>query len=201
MRIVDHKLVDVDYHESPNTDRRVRSHDYLVMHYTGGGYLDALNWMSASTSGVSAHILIGRDGQLVQLVPFDMRAWHAGDSEYGPRKWLNNYSIGIELEGDGNVLLRDGHWQSQWSSQTYEPGEVIEARHQHWPDSQPAAGWLIYTPEQLAKAAEVGRCVVAEYDIGEVLGHDDISPGRKVDPGPAFPMTQYRGRVFGRKGE
>lgn len=48
---------------------------------------------------VSAHLLIRRDGELVQFVPFDKRAWHAGQSCYGQRVQCNDFSIGIELEG------------------------------------------------------------------------------------------------------
>lgn len=48
---------------------------------------------------VSAHCLIRRDGEIVQYVPFDKRAWHAGVSEYQGRERCNDFSIGIELEG------------------------------------------------------------------------------------------------------
>ena len=48
---------------------------------------------------VSAHLLIRRDGELVQFVNFDQRAWHAGASRFGNRENCNDYSIGIELEG------------------------------------------------------------------------------------------------------
>lgn len=48
---------------------------------------------------VSAHLLIRRDGELVQFVPFGLRAWHAGKSSYGGRENCNDYSVGIELEG------------------------------------------------------------------------------------------------------
>ena len=48
---------------------------------------------------VSAHLLVRRDGSLVQFVPFDLRAWHAGQSAYEGRENCNDFSIGIELEG------------------------------------------------------------------------------------------------------
>lgn len=49
---------------------------------------------------VSAHCLIRRDGEIVQYVPFDKRAWHAGVSNYHGRERCNDFSIGIELEGN-----------------------------------------------------------------------------------------------------
>lgn len=50
---------------------------------------------------VSAHFLIRRDGELLQFVDADRRAWHAGVSQFGGRERCNDFSIGVELEGDG----------------------------------------------------------------------------------------------------
>lgn len=60
---------------------------------------------------VSAHCLIRRDGEIVQYVPFDKRAWHAGVSYYRGREWCNDFSIGIELEGTDIVPYTDKQYQ------------------------------------------------------------------------------------------
>ncbi len=60
---------------------------------------------------VSAHILIRRDGELVQYVPFGQRAWHAGQSAYAGRTRCNDFSIGIELEGTDDVPYADVQYQ------------------------------------------------------------------------------------------
>ncbi len=52
---------------------------------------------------VSAHLLIKRDGECVQYVPFNKRAWHAGKSSYQGRENCNDFSIGIELEGAEDI--------------------------------------------------------------------------------------------------
>lgn len=52
---------------------------------------------------VSAHLLINREGVLTQFVPFDKRAWHAGESVYNKRENCNDFSIGIELEGVDDI--------------------------------------------------------------------------------------------------
>lgn len=49
---------------------------------------------------VSSHLFIRRDGSLLQFVPFSQRAWHAGESRFRDREDCNDYSIGVELEGD-----------------------------------------------------------------------------------------------------
>jgi|SRR5581483_971427 len=61
---------------------------------------------------VSAHVLIRRDGQIIQYVPFSARAWHAGVSEYRGRAACNDYSIGIELEGVDDIPYTDAQYDS-----------------------------------------------------------------------------------------
>ena len=58
----------------------------------------------------SAHALIRRDGQIVQYVPFGARAWHAGKSEYQGRAACNDFSIGVELEGTGDIPYTDAQY-------------------------------------------------------------------------------------------
>ena len=60
---------------------------------------------------VSAHVLIKRDGEVVQFVPFNERAWHAGQSNYCGRERCNDFSIGIELEGTDTDAFEDAQYQ------------------------------------------------------------------------------------------
>jgi AmpD protein len=59
---------------------------------------------------VSSHALIRRDGRITQYVPFHERAWHAGRSAYQGRENCNDFSIGIELEGTGEVPYTDAQY-------------------------------------------------------------------------------------------
>lgn len=61
---------------------------------------------------VSAHVLIGRDGQITQFVSFDERAWHAGKSAFDTRENCNDFSIGIELEGTDTGCYTDAQYAS-----------------------------------------------------------------------------------------
>jgi N-acetyl-anhydromuramoyl-L-alanine amidase len=61
---------------------------------------------------VSAHAVIRRDGAITQYVPFGMRAWHAGQSEYQGRNGCNDFSIGIELEGTDTTPYTDAQYDS-----------------------------------------------------------------------------------------
>lgn len=176
MRIIDGWLLNARRVESPNCDTRPEGTciSLLVVHGIslppgeyGGPWIDALftnvldseahpYFRSVAELRVSAHLLIRRDGELVQYVPFDLRAWHAGISIFEGRPSCNDYSIGIELEGsDGNP----------------------------------------YAAMQYTQLAEVTHTLMRCYPAitpQRIVGHSDIAPGRKTDPGPAFDWTHLR---------
>lgn len=109
-----------------------------------------------STLQVSAHLFIDREGAVTQFVPFDRRAWHAGQSCYEGRTNCNDFSIGIELEGT---------------------------------DETP------YTEAQYEKLAAITRGLLKNYrglSTKAIVGHSDIAPGRKTDPGPFFDWDRFR---------
>ena len=76
-----------------------------------------------------------------------------------------------------------------------ENSRVIEARHKF---GQPDCGWEAFTEAQIESTIDVARAICEKYTISEIVGHDDISPGRKSDPGPAWEMSSFKARVFGR---
>lgn len=77
---------------------------------------------------VSAHVLIRRDGEVVQYVPFDRRAWHAGQSCWQGRENCNDFSIGIELEGTDTIPYTD--------EQYVQLAKVIHWLNQRYPESR-----------------------------------------------------------------
>jgi len=108
---------------------------------------------------VSAHFLIRRDGKLIQYVPIDRRAWHAGDSYHAGRSCCNDFSIGIELEGD--------------DSTPYEKAQY----------------------DCLAELIKSLRSQVDSLAAAEIVGHSDIAPGRKTDPGESFDWPALHERL------
>ena len=108
---------------------------------------------------VSSHLLLRRDGEIVQYVPFHLRAWHAGISSWQGRERCNDYSIGIELEGVDD--------QPYESVQYAMLGRVIASLCRTYASLSPRA----------------------------VVGHSDVAPGRKSDPGPAFDWPRLHALV------
>jgi AmpD protein len=102
---------------------------------------------------VSAHFLVRREGELIQLVPCAKRAWHAGSSSWRGRERCNDFSVGVELEG------ADEH---------------------------------AYSDIQYSRLAELLVVLRRRYPIVDVVGHVEIAPDRKTDPGPAFDWGQFR---------
>ena len=133
---------------------------FLILHYTGESLADSLRILTQQA--VSAHYLVGDQAQPVvyRLVDESRRAWHAGDSAWQGHTMLNASSIGIEIVNPG-------------------------------PRSQPDGSRLAapYPPAQVNTLIGLVRDIQARHGIrpDRILGHSDIAPQRKLDPGPAFP--------------
>jgi AmpD protein len=175
-------LPDALHHPSPNQDKRPAGCiiDLLVIHNISlppgeyaGPWIDRLflNQLDPTHHPffqeiyqlkVSSHLLIRRSGELIQYVPFDQRAWHAGASSFCGRESCNDYSIGIELEGTD---------------------------HQPYSDPQYAT---------LVKATADIMLRFPAITLERIVGHADIAPGRKTDPGPSFDWKRYRQLLLSR---
>jgi N-acetylmuramoyl-L-alanine amidase len=193
MKIINHRLHHDDdtpyaFRTVPGTGPVIKPR-WLVMHYTADGGSSALNWFASSsnTQKVSAHVVIARDGNITQCVPFNRKANHAGPSEWKGVKGLNSHSIGIEMVGYGIVEGGPGSWRA--GGKTIPDSEVLVATHKF---GKPKGGWTRYPQAQLDAAQELAKLLVKEYGLEDVIGHDDIAPDRKTDPGPAFPMETFR---------
>ena len=204
MKIVKHRLVKDNgtpypFVSTPNVGGKVEPR-YLVMHYTAGrNAKESIDFLATRAAKASAHVVIARDGAITQMVPFDRVAWHAGTSKWEGITGLNSHSLGIELDNAGMMKRGpNGKWLA-WIGATYPESEVAEAIHKNEKAEGIVRGWHEYTPKQLEAALELAALLVSTYGIRGVVGHDDIAPGRKQDPGPAFPMESFRAKVMGRK--
>lgn len=163
---------------SPNfNDRRApfdaRGPRMIVIHYTDMASVEsALDRMCDSQAEVSAHYLVTSDGAIYRLVEEVNRAWHAGQGSWHVdgvlEHDLNSASIGIELD---------------------------------YPGHSNAIGGVLspFPPEQIEALVELCRAIMQQWNIParNVIGHSDLAPGRKIDPGPMFPWKQLAAKGIG----
>jgi N-acetylmuramoyl-L-alanine amidase len=184
----------VSFQASPNHGDVVRQL-LLIIHYSASLALeDTVSWFMNRSANASAHLLIGRDGSIVQMVPFNRVAWHAGISRWCSLESLNHYSIGIEMVNAGKLLRSAGNWVD-WRGRIVPDDEVVELTHKH--ETTPA-GWHVFTEVQMNSLVEAAAALHGRYSFIDILGHDDVAPTRKLDPGPAFAFLSFRSRIMGR---
>jgi len=185
-----------DYH--PN--HFISDHKYIIIHFTTGTRIEStIAYFRTESAGVSAHLLIARDGRVVQFLPFGKISYHAGYSWWEGDKNLNQYSIGIELDNAGILTGSPGNWMRK---DRRIPDEDVELKH-YWRDMSPQPkAWQKFTQIQLDMLEKILKALVAHYgrpDHIEILGHDEVNLANRVDPGPVFPMEDMREKVLGRR--
>lgn len=172
---------------------------YLVMHYTAATTAaSAISWFLTPIAQASAHLVIAQDGAITQFAPFNVVTWHAGKSQWKGLIGLNQFAVGIELVNGGRLMHTGEKYICPVDHTTVPKDEVVIATHKN--ESAPAA-WQTYTTKQLDVAIEIAALLVKAYNLKDVVGHEDIAPLRKSDPGPAFPMGSFRSRAMGRKND
>ena len=153
---------------SPNFDTKKRKNtniDFLIFHYTGMKHeRDAINKLTNSKTKVSCHYFIKKNGEILNLVPDLYIAWHAGISSWKKTKFLNKYSIGIEISNSGHNFKKEK-----------------------------------YNRKQISSLLKLSRHLIKKYKIKSkfILGHSDISPDRKKDPGEKFPWKYLYKKKIG----
>lgn len=153
---------------SPNHSERTRPVSLVILHYTETPTLERAVRILTDPDlphPVSSHYVVGLDGEIVQLVPEDRRARHAGVSFWRGETDVNSASVGIEIVNAG--LGTD-------------------------------AGQPAYPDAQIAAVIGLCRYVMARHAITDVVGHSDVAPTRKVDPGAAFPWRRLAAEGIGR---
>jgi N-acetylmuramoyl-L-alanine amidase len=148
-----------------DTSYQAKSQDsraqFLVLHYTAQDFPTALKTLTEGP--VSAHYLVQDDPPTIyRLVDETRRAWHAGVSSWQGTTQLNAASIGIEIVNPG------------------------------FRDSPQGRVWFDYPQPQIDAVIALVKKIVAEHHIrpDHIVGHSDIAPQRKTDPGPRFPWKQ-----------
>ncbi|MEM1363249.1 MAG: N-acetylmuramoyl-L-alanine amidase [Pseudomonadota bacterium] len=181
--------VEVSYQETSAHGAEIDP-SYVILHFTTAVGPGITAWLTSNQARASAHVLVQRDGSVIQLLPFDHQAWHAGRSSWGSLQSLNRHSVGIVLENWGKLTPSQEGWTS-YSGHEIAPDEIFLDENDE--------GWHSFTEAQIKTVTEIIESLIASTpQIVDILGHSDVSPLRKIDPGPAFPMRDLREAIFGR---
>lgn len=201
-RIKNHRLVNEDgspvaFRQTPNKSSGVIAPTVIVLHDTAGGLDDqgSVDWLCNPQARASAHFVVGREGEITQLCATNAAAWHAGQSSYRGRSNVNGFSVGIEIVNPGK-MSDAGSSARAWFGATFDKAKfqiVPKTTREHG-----AGLWMPYTDRQLEAVVAIGGALGDAYAIADVTTHWAISPGRKVDTNPLFPLENVRGRILGR---
>ena len=170
MKIKNHKLVGtgITFDATPKTSGEYKkgSPDTIIIHYTAGNSTKtAVNVLKNPRIRASAHMVIGRDGKIVQLADLNVITWHAGNSSYTfpdkKRTTFNKYSIGIEIANDGFLIKKNGKFYNWYKKEVAEEF-VYEGKHRNYPQTR-SKYWHTFTNVQVKKVYDICKEIIKEY--------------------------------------
>lgn len=203
MRIKAHKVEGLTFQGAHYIGAEITP-EIVVLHDTAGrlekgnsaGYL-----ASANSGKASVHFVIERDGTIVQQVPTNRRANHAGKSSFHGREWCNGFSIGIEIVNPGRMSAVTGSRDSKaraWWGQIFDEDEGYDLA---WRQTEyhGEGMWMAYTEEQIDAVIALLEVLFRDIStLSDITTHWYVSPGRKIDTNPLFPLGPIRARILGR---
>ena len=160
--------VDTTQNYSPNFNikkRKSKNIKFIIFHYTGiKKENDAINILTDQKSKVSCHYFIKNNGEILTLVPDLYISWHAGISAWKNYKFINKYSIGIEISNPGHDF-----------------------------------SYKKFSKKQINSLIKLTNFLIKKYKVKSsfILGHSDIAPDRKKDPGEKFPWKYFSKNKIG----
>ena len=177
-QIKDNELQKIQTFQSESFSTRIR---FIVIHYTSIDWENSLKVLTNERYEVSSHYLIPENGddtysdqiKIFQLVDEEKRAWHAGISQWEERTNINDQSIGIELVNQAECSLRQGSQYDYTNNYICLFSEF---------DSDQIDQLILLLKDILSRHDEIKPTYI--------VGHSDISPDRKFDPGPKFPWKK-----------
>ena len=168
----------------------------LVLHYTAQGLIDNTVefFKKTNPAKASTHFIISRDigkskrypGGIVQMVKLSDRSWHAGRSSWKGQRACNHFSVGIEFCNYGFLTKTKSGFKT-WNNTPY-PDNYLK------PEFINNQYWEPFTEFQYHAGAWLCMNIMnnfIEITPNRIVGHSNVAPGRKVDPGPAFDFDYF----------
>lgn len=193
MKIKAHKLEGAPFRAAHAFGGEMRP-ELIVLHDTAGRLNpgSSVDWFVSDECPNSAHVVVERDGSITQMVAFNRKAWHAGASVFKGRQNCNAFAIGIEIVNPG-LLDKDGRaWFHKKTERGFDTSDIKHVKT----DAHGDGWWMSYTPQQIEAVTKLCRALCETYGISDITTHWFISPKRKIDPNPIFPLDEVRRAVL-----
>jgi N-acetylmuramoyl-L-alanine amidase len=199
MKFRNHKAEGIAFQPAKWTGDKIAP-TLVILHDTASRLThgNAAAYLADNTAQVSVHFVVELDGTIVQQVPTNRRANHAGRSSYHGRPNCNDFSIGIEIVNPGRMIAAGEGKSRTWY------GEVLDNAEREIfyrdTDEHGFGWWMSYPEAQIDAVIDLLQSLFAHVDtLEDIRTHWYVSPGRKVDPNPLFPLDQVRSVVLGRE--
>ena len=197
MNFANHRAKDIPFNRAKTIGGKITP-TIVVLHDTASRLEagNAARFLQDNDAKVSVHFVVERDGSVEQQVPVDRRANHAGKSHYHGQDYANNFSIGIEIVNPGRMTAAAPGKARTWFKKTFDVGddihEVTTPEHGHgW--------WMDYTDAQIDAVIDLLTGLFGYIpSLTDIVTHWYISPGRKTDTNPLFPLEAIKAKVMGR---
>lgn len=190
------------YRETPNKAGKNKP-ELIVVHDTASSLNTdgVVDWLCNPKAKASAHFVVGVNGELWQLGSIDEVLWHTGKSSYKGRSSgnsCNSFSVGIEIVNPGWLVDgKDGFaYHSTAKSLKWKYEDVVKMDSPN--HTEKGRYWLPYTEAQLKTVFNLCKaiCEKEDYTITDIVPHWLISPGRKQDTNPLFPLEELKAFCF-----
>lgn len=172
----------------------------IIVHDTAGSldHMTSVSWLCNPQAKASAHFVVGRKGEIVQLASCLVKTWHAGKSSYKGHPNVNDFAVGIEIANPGRLGRTEGSAKARASFGTEYDIKAHRISFAETPEHG-RGWWMAYPQAQLDAVLNLCMAIRDRYEITEAAPHWEISPGRKFDTNPLFPLSWLRGKLAGRK--
>lgn len=201
MQLTNHKIDGIRFQEAKWIGGIITPR-IVVLHDTASrlDHGNAAAYLADNDAHVSVHFVVERDGTITQQVPTNRRANHAGKSTFQGRDGCNNFSVGIEIVNPGRMTrTKDGFARAWWGG-FFDAGGGLASDIEEVTTPEHGSGlWMAYTEEQIEALLELLPALFAGIStLRDITTHWYISPGRKVDTNPLFPLEHIRAKILGR---
>jgi N-acetylmuramoyl-L-alanine amidase len=189
-----HRIKFFPAHEKNFNPKKELEPRFVVIHFTTGTNMQSvIHTFQNPDEGVCTHLLVGRNGHVVQFVPFDRVAFHCGLSTWEGERDLNRFAIGIEVDNAGYLrTTKKGFMRKD----KVIPEDQVQSE-KHWKEDR-VKPWQTFTDEQVRVVKDIVLALKERYPtIQEIVGHDMVNLVNRLDPGPFYPLGELREAVLG----